>query len=228
MDIEIIGKNEHNYPKEFTMYLGSNCPGSLYYIGDISLLGCSSILVCGARNASETGCELAYKCGRLIAEQGYTVISGYARGIDSYAHLGALEAGGTTVAILPYGLSKFKLNQRMAEVYTPNQMLVVSEVPHYVGFSVQSAMRRNKLLVASACAVIVVEPGEGGGTWYTAKKAKEMGKPLYFLEGVRPEIIPSMKEMGGKRIIVKKGAPNLKRIYCTLGAKVAEKKLVDI
>lgn len=203
--VDIVKEEDSNYPEEFRVNLSNRYPEILYCIGNISLLNRPSILVCGARDASEKGCELAYKCGRLIADEGVTLLSGYARGVDIAAHLGALEAGGTTTAILPYGLSKFKLNKNMIEIYTPEQMLVVCEVPTFVGFSAQSAMRRNKLLVALAKAVIVVEPGEGGGTWYTAKKAKEMGKPLYFLEGDRPEIVPQLKELGGKRIVVKKG-----------------------
>ena len=182
-------------------------------MGNLSIFKKQAIMVCGARNASKIGLELAYKCGRLIAEQRFTLASGYARGVDIAAHLGALEAGGDTIAILPYGLLKFRLNHEMREGFDLERFLAVSELHPLCPFTVRNAFRRNKILVAISKAVIVVEPGETGGTWYSAQYASKIGKPLYFLEGMRPSIISKLESMGGQRLEVNKHTPDLKKVY---------------
>ena len=210
--IRITEKNNY-YPEQFKSLPKSKRPKELFCIGNPSLLKKQAIMVCGARNASKTGIELAYKCGRLIAEQDITLASGYARGVDTAAHIGALEAGGNTVAILPYGLLNFRLNREIINSFAPERFLALSVFPPSYPFTARNAFRRNKLLVALSKAVIVVEPGETGGTWYSAQYASNTGKPLYFLEGERPDIIPKLEEMGGKRIEVYNGAPELKMVY---------------
>ena len=211
--VQIVRDGDKHYTTKYTHLLGSKRPKMLFCIGDITLLNQSSIFVCGARDASEMGLELAYKCGRLIAEEGFIVVSGYARGVDMEAHLGALEAGGSTVAILPYGLSHFSVRRSLIDAFEPGRFLAVSELPPTCSFKVHAAFRRNKLLAALADAVIVVEPGESGGTWYSAKKACSLQKPLFYFEGLRPEIIHELELMGGKRLTMKKGAPQLHGVY---------------
>ena len=213
MPVKIIIDGESNYPPELINYLNNKRPRALFCMGDISLLNRHSIFVCGARNASKKGREIAYKCGRLIAEAGYVVASGYARGVDVAAHHGALDAGGSTIAILPYGLSRFSVRRALGDVFDPENFLVVSEMPPSCGFLVKAALRRNKILVALANAVIVIEPGESGGTWHSVRKARSLQKPLFFHEGARPEIIGRMEKMGGERLDIKKGAPVLSKVY---------------
>jgi len=204
--------DEAGFPKKILALLGNGAPETLTCYGDYSLLDSRTIMVCGARNASQAGIDLAYKCGRVIAECGFTVLSGYARGVDLAAHSGALEAGGKTIAVLPYGLSRFRVHKDIQDSYDPNSFLVMSELPLWQVFTTHAAFRRNKLMVALADAVIVVEPGETGGTWYSAERAWKMGKGLYFLEGARPEIIPRLELLGGRRIAVVNGVPDLKEV----------------
>ena len=213
MQVRIVRDGDENYPSKFTRFLESKHPRMLFCMGEVSLFNQPSILVCGARTASGAGLELAYKCGRLIAETGCCVVSGYARGVDLSAHLGALEAGGGTIAMIPYGLSRFSVRRGLMDVFDPDHFMVVSELPPSCGFMVKIALRRNKLLVAFADAVIVVEPGESGGTWYTAEKAILMQKPLFFHEGSRPEFIERMESMGAKRLTIRNGAPQLDEVY---------------
>jgi predicted Rossmann fold nucleotide-binding protein DprA/Smf involved in DNA uptake len=203
----------HGYPHEKLAFLGDSAPQTLTYCGDLSLLENRTVMICGARNASETGIDMAYRCGRISAECGFTVLSGYARGIDLAAHRGALEAGGKTIAFLPYGLSKFRVHKDIVDSFDPGSFLVLSELPVWQNFTIQAALRRNKLMVALADAVVAVEPGETGGTWYSAEKSGKMGKPLYFLEANRPEIIPRMESLGGKRIDQINGVPVLYPVF---------------
>jgi DNA processing protein len=205
--IREIGRND--LPPGMVRLLGNSAPEKLSCCGDLSLLGGRMVMVCGARDASPEALDLAYRCGRLLADSGVTVASGYARGVDLAAHRGAFEAGGATVAILPYGLARFRVHRSLADAFDPERFLAVSELPSWGVFTARSALRRNKFLAALAGAVIVVEPGESGGTWYSAEKASVMEKPLFFLEGARPEIIPRMEALGGKRLEVRNGTPDI-------------------
>ncbi len=208
-----ISRGSGNYPEQLISLFEKRTPEELFCYGDVSLFEKTIIMVCGARNASAAACKLAYACGRLIAEQGYTVASGYARGVDMAAHIGALEAGGSTIAILPYGLGKFRLQSEIADLMANEQFLVVSEAPYTGRFTAARALGRNKLLVKMSRAVIVVEPGESGGTWFSADYAGKKGKPLYFIEGERSDVIPKLEGIGGRRIQIIANAPDLREMY---------------
>ena len=208
---------DHHYPEQLKSCLFKDFPKKLFCMGNLSLFKKQIIMICGSRDSSEKGLKLAYKCGRLIAEQGYAVASGYARGVDMAAHLGALEAGGDTIAIVPYGLLKFRVKSAMNEAFDIDRFLAVSELPPLCPFTARNALRRNKLLVAVSNAVVVIEPGETGGTWHSAECARKMGKPLYFNEGVRSNKKKRLELMGGKRLKVSRGAPDLKVIYERIG-----------
>ena len=210
----VIGAEE--FPPGFQSLPSRSRPRMFHVSGELALFWKDSVMVCGARDASEAALEYAYRCGRLIADAGLVVASGYARGVDMAAHRGALEAGGETVAFLPFGLSRFRLHRDLTEAFDPRRFLAVTEEEDFIPFSTRAALKRNKLLAAHAAAVIVVEPGESGGTWYSAEKAAELNRPLYFLEGERPETVGSLESLGGKRIVVKNDAPDLDRVFATL------------
>ncbi len=184
-------------------------PNSLYALGDTGLLGRRSVCICGAREASAAARDIAYRCARILAESGVLVISGYARGIDMAAHAGALDAGGETMAILPYGLARFGVRRALRENFEPDRFLALSELPPAWGFSTRHAHRRNALLVAHARAVIVVEPGESGGTWSTIARAMRCSTPLFFHEGERADLVGGLIAAGGRHIGMEGGAPLL-------------------
>ena len=208
-----IMDSDKDYPCALKSLFGPRRPAVLFYLGRKALLGEPMLLICGARDASEKAIEIARKCGMSAVSHGFAVASGYARGVDRAAHLGALEAGGSTVAFLPFGLSRFRVNGDIAGEFDPKRFCAVSEVPPAYGFTVRSAFRRNQFMVALAEAVVVVEPGDGGGSWYTAEHASRMGKPLFFLEGSRSEVAGRMAPLGGVRLRATAGVPDLSPVY---------------
>jgi DNA processing protein len=179
-------------------------------------------MVCGARNASETALDLAYRCGQSLANSNMVVASGYARGVDMAAHRGALDAGGSTLAFLPYGVARFTVRRNIREAFDPKRFLWVSEREPWQIFSSPAALHRNKLLAALARAVIVIEPGESGGTWYSAEQAHRMGRPLFFLEGNRPEVIGQLEPLGGIRLTVRNGEPDIRPLEAVVRGDAAE------
>jgi len=198
------------YPQKWTESLGEKRPRLLFSYGNAELLSQPSIFICGSRKASLMAQKFARKCGRIIGMESssLTVVSGFAKGIDSAAHAGALDAGGSTAAILPQGLSRFSA-KRIGGIDDPDNFLVVTEQPPLSRFSRHSALRRNKLMVAMSSAVIVIEPSDTGGTWYSAECARRMGKPLYFFEGERTDFTEKLINMGGIRIEMLNQAPQL-------------------
>src|SRR5712691_9862511 len=85
-----------------------NAPPCLFYRGPLDLLYGPGIGMCGSRNASPDGLRAAKACGEVAADQGITVVSGYARGVDMSTHVSSLAAGGTTAIVLPEGISNLR------------------------------------------------------------------------------------------------------------------------
>ncbi|MFC1512095.1 DNA-processing protein DprA [Candidatus Latescibacterota bacterium] len=89
-------------------------------------------------------------------------------------------------------------------------------------FTIKGALRRNRLLTAFSTAVIVVEPGDTGGTWSSVQTARELGKPIFFIEGRRKDFINALQRNGGKRIPIKRGTPDLTDILAFIDAQDQE------
>lgn len=122
------------------------------------------VAVAGTRNPSAYGHRMARECGKALAEKGYIVVSGLARGIDTEAHLGALEGGGKTAAVLAGDVEKVypPENKRIAEDIVRNGA-IVSETPPNVSIDKLRFVRRNRITSGiSICLVVVESPGRGG------------------------------------------------------------------
>lgn len=146
--------------------------GALDLLGSANLLAVAGIGLCGSRDASADGIALARVAAAAAAELDLPLISGYARGVDTAGHVAALAAGGSTVAVLPEGIERFRLGAEYRELGTDLEGLtVVSQFPPSAGWSVQRAMARNALICALSAVVVVIEPGESGGTIAAAREA---------------------------------------------------------
>ena len=91
------------------------------------------------------------------------------------------------MTISPYGLLNFRLNREMKDGFDLERFLAVSELQPSCRFTVRNAFRRNKLLVAISKAVIVVEPGETGGTCYSAQYASKIHDGRSFVKKECPK-----------------------------------------
>ncbi len=215
----VLSSDAAIYPQRLRECLGCRAPRKLYCLGTVSL-ACRHgiVMLCGSRNASPEALQLAYRCSRMLVEQGVTVASGYARGIDMAAHRGALAGGGDTIAVLPYGIRRFRISGELQDVFEIEHFLAISELSPWCPFTVKGAHRRNLLLTAFASAVIVVEPGDTGGTWHSVRTASDLGKSLFFIEGQRTDFIGKLEEKNGSRIAVRNGTPDIQRIMeCLAG-----------
>ncbi|MBO4724884.1 MAG: DNA-processing protein DprA, partial [Firmicutes bacterium] len=128
-DIKRITIDDAAYPPLLRTIPGP--PKELYYIGDISLASSGTcVAVVGARRCSDYGRYVASKLAGRLAENGVTVVSGMAMGIDSYAHIGALKAKGKTIAVLGNGPDIcFPSGSTRLKAQIEEEGLILSEYP---------------------------------------------------------------------------------------------------
>ena len=142
------------------------------------------ISIVGARRCTKYGEDIAYRLAYALAEQGVVIISGMAYGIDTAAHRGCLDAGGTTVAVLGTPIDKIypQSNRRLAERILQNGA-ILSEYSPETETRAWHFLHRNRIVVGLSDATIIVEAGERSGTQRTAQCAVELGRNLYAVPG---------------------------------------------
>jgi DNA processing protein len=161
-------------------------PARLYLrgAGDRDVLSQIAVAIVGARACSPYGAQVARMIGRELAAAGLVVVSGLARGIDGEAHRGALEAGGTTVAVLGCGIDRdypaahTSLASEIAE-----SSLLVSEYEPGVEPAPWRFPARNRIVAGLCAATIVVEARERSGALITADFALEEGREVFAVPG---------------------------------------------
>ena len=154
----------------------------IYAAGNTALLSARAIGICGSRNASTDALEYAFEFGREAAQHGFVVVSGYARGVDRQAHKGALQAGGATIAVLPEGIERFRVNGELHPyVDLQSNFLAISMFEPDAAWTTWRAMNRNKLIVGLSVGLFVIEAREKGGTIDAARQAVRQGKPLWAI-----------------------------------------------
>ena len=183
-------------------------------------LTADSAAIVGSRNVSYKGIRHTEKLAADLAGKGINVVSGYAKGIDTAAHLGALEAEGTTTTVLPYGIREFHLKKAFKQFDWKQNVLIVSQFDPYQKWLARNAMIRNKFVCALSKVVVVIESGperdEQGkmsGTFNAAKTALEMNLPLFVLDPSCLENPPQgnaeLIALGGKIINSADGAEQI-------------------
>lgn len=219
--IEIVLFFEEGYPERLSRLMKNEAPSMLFTYGNRSLFGEKAAAVFGERSVSEKGELIAYHSAMELARHRIVVVSGFARGVGLIAHRSALESGGGTIGVLPYGFSWLKMPDSLKEVYNPDSMLLVSPFGPEIEYSTFNAYRRNRLACALSRAVFIVESPAEGGIFEAAKSASSLGVPLYATEYAdypdtatgNPSI---MREFGAKpvrgRIINNALLPNLDRL----------------
>lgn len=179
--VEIIHRDHPLYPVRMKTLFLEQAPSMLFAQGNLSLLDCPGVSIVGSREVDEKGLELALQSAQAAAKTGFNVVSGYARGVDSAAHLGALKSGGTTTMVLAYGLDHFRPRSIIAEYPWENDSLRVSQFHPRDPWKNSHGMIRNKVIAAFSKAVIVITAGEKSGTLNTGNAALKSGIPLLVM-----------------------------------------------
>jgi DNA processing protein len=180
-DVGAVLLGSPEYPYRLSLIRGA--PPVLFYMGATDLLTTHGIGMCGSRSASEEGLRAAIACGEVATRQGLTVVSGYARGVDTTAHISALSSGGSTIIVLPEGINNFRVKRGpMANAWDKERVLIVSQFTPSRPWSAGNAMARNNVIIGLSLALVVVEANDKGGTFAAGTKALQLNKPVLALE----------------------------------------------
>ena len=183
-------KINHISPLEanFTEVLSSIAvmPKILYYYGKIPQKRTKTVAIVGSRHNTRYGEEVAYQLGYTLAKHGVIVISGLAYGIDSIGHQAALDAGGTTIAVLGTPINEiYPRNHRKlaAEIIETGGAIISEYAPGTKVYPKTSFLERNRIISGLSDIVVVVEAAERSGSLNTATHALEQGKEVFAVPG---------------------------------------------
>lgn len=177
-------------------------PALLYLEGDASLLHRKSIAIVGSRKPSSSYARLAQDLAFNLAKNDWSVVSGMALGIDTEAHMGALAAQGSSVAVMATGIDVCypKRNQALQQELL-RKGLVVTEMPIGSPPLKQHFPRRNRIVSGLCSGVVVVEAGIKSGSLITARYALEQNREVYAVPGS-----PAVTSTQGCNYLIREGA----------------------
>jgi DNA processing protein len=139
------------------------------------------VAIVGTRTPSDEGRRIAGKLAGKLARQGVIIVSGLARGIDTEAHKAAIEAKGTTIAVLGTPLTQaYPPENRDLQSVIMRSHLAVTQFEDGHPTSPKNFVLRNRTMALIADASIIVESGEGGGSLHQGWEALRLGRPLFI------------------------------------------------
>ena len=180
-----------------------NPPIGLIVKGDSTCLITDSLAIVGSRKPTNYGANIASEFARGFSDLGWTIISGGAYGIDSYAHRATLQANGITIAVLATGIEVAypKSNQKLFTEMSAHGALI-SELMPYESAMPSRFLVRNRLIASIAKATLVVEAAYKSGSLRTAHDAAELLRPVMAIPGP----INSAMSQGCHRLISERAA----------------------
>jgi DNA processing protein len=178
-------------------------PALLWMRGEAGLLARPALAVVGTRHPTPYGTGMAERLSRDLATRGLTILSGMARGIDTAAHRGALEAKRPTIAVWGTGVDVIypKENKGLAEQIVATGGLILSELQLGTFPAPQNFPKRNRILSGMSVGVLVIEAGENSGTRVTARCALEQNREVFAVPGN-----VTNKNAWGPNLLIKQGA----------------------
>ncbi len=205
-----------DYPERLRSKLKTDSPPVLFGCGQRSLLNQRAIAVVGSRDAGQEDLAFATRLGAEAALQGFSVVSGGARGVDEAAMMGALEREGSAVGVLADNLLRTATSSKYRKALMARNLVLVSSFYPEVGFDVGNAMARNKYIYCLSRAAVVVSCTNGkGGTWNGAiENLRKNRVPLWVKDS-------SVKESGNQTLVAR-GAKRLPEGQVQLSALAAE------
>lgn len=181
-------------------------PEQLYVQGDLTTaLSAPKLAIVGSRKVTPYGRAVTEKLARAAAEQGITIISGLALGVDGIAHQAAIDMRGKTIAVLPTGLAKIHPSSHVSladQIVKSGGALVTEYAPTAVPLRV-NFIARNRIVAGLADAVLITEAAIKSGTMHTARFALEQGIPVLAVPGN----ITSEQSSGTNNLIKTGAAP---------------------
>ncbi len=200
--IKTINFGDRNYPSQLKTI--KNPPSTLYYKGNL-LENEKCIAVIGTRKCSLYGKQVTLEITGELAKAGLTIVSGLAPGIDTFAHLAAIEQNRRTIAVLGTGIDEKSIyprtNIKLAEKIIEKGGLLISEYPPGTRGTRFTFPQRNRIISGLSLGVVVIEAKEKSGSLITAKYAFQQKKKVFAV----PNSIYSANSQG-TNLLIKQGA----------------------
>jgi len=202
--LRILSYGDDDYPEPLRHI--PDPPICLYIKGIWRPTDAVAVAIVGTRKCSQYGREQAIRFGEILARAGFTIVSGLARGIDGYAHRGAIRGGGRTIAVLGNGLPQIYPSEHEAladEIVACGSL--ISEIPLDVQPASENFPRRNRIIAGLSLGVVVVEAGRKSGALITARLANEYNREVFALPGR----VDHPEQTAGVNKLIRDGAAKL-------------------
>ncbi|HWR16538.1 MAG TPA: DNA-processing protein DprA [Terriglobales bacterium] len=180
---KIVTPADEDYPERLLEIYDP--PLCLYVRGDASILRQSGVAVVGTRHPTPYGVGMSERLSCDLSARGIIIISGLARGVDTAAHRGVVNAKGKTIGVFGTGVDVIypRENGKLAEQIVSLGGALISEFPIGTFAAPQNFPIRNRIISGLAIGVLVVEAGEYSGTRITARCALEQSREVYAVPG---------------------------------------------
>jgi DNA processing protein len=180
--VRIICRADEEYPEGLRRI--PDAPIVLYVKGELRATDAVALAIVGSRRCTIYGSEQARRFGELLAGAGFTVVSGLARGIDAFAHHGAVECGGRSIAVMGSGLTEIypPENQSLAEKLLEHGAWL-GELPMKVAVRAENFPGRNRIIAGLTLGTLVVEAAQRSGALITARLASEYNREVFAIPG---------------------------------------------
>jgi len=195
----ILKKEDEKFPIKLKNI--SKPPEVLYVLGNQENLNKKGIAIIGSRVCTEEGKDIAKKFAFKLSQMGLCIISGMAKGIDTSAHIGALEAGGETIAVLGAGFNHIfpKENKGLFKEIINKNGAIITEYPENTKTCSKGFIQRNRIVSGLSDAVLVIEAKHRSGTSITAEFAIKQGKTVFCI----PHSLNQKEGIGTNRLLQK-------------------------
>ena len=182
-DIRLVMIEDEDYPKLLKEIPWP--PFGIYIRGDLADRSVARLAIVGTRKATAEGKEFAKKLARELASQGAEIVSGLAFGIDGAAHTGALDAHGTTIAVLAHGLDRMypRSHEGIAQIIVAEGGALISEYPPESPSYPSRFIERNRIVSGLSQGIIIIEAPKESGALATARFASEQNREIMVVPG---------------------------------------------
>jgi DNA processing protein len=199
--ISVVTLDDPAYPARLRQIYDP--PPVLYIRGNVAAISQPGIAVVGTRHPTPYGMGMAERLGCDLAARGLVIISGLARGVDTFAHRGAISAKGKGLAVFGTGVDVIypKENSRLADQVLSLGGALISEFPLATFAAPQNFPIRNRIISGMSFGVLVVEAAEYSGTRITARCALEQNREVFAVPGNVMN-----KNSWGPNTLIKQGA----------------------
>ncbi len=181
-DHYLVTWGDPDYPSLLSEIPGP--PAALFLKGNPELLRLPQLAIVGSRNPTSGGIQNATEFAKHLASCGLGICSGMATGIDAASHLGAMQAGGFTIAVVATGLDRvYPASNRQLAHKIASEGLMISEFPPGIGPNASHFPSRNRIISGLSVGALVVEAALKSGSLITARLASEQGREVFAIPG---------------------------------------------